>query len=43
MTCQIKDKTAALVKSETRLSEAQQFAHLGNWELDVSKNELSGF
>lgn len=42
MTCQIKDKTAALVKSETRLSEAQRIAHLGNWELDVNKNELSG-
>lgn len=42
MTCQIKDKTAALVKSETRLSEAQRIAHLGNWELDIGKNELSG-
>ncbi len=42
MACQIKDKTAALVKSETRLTEAQRIAHLGNWELDVNKNELSG-
>jgi len=42
MTCQIKDKTAALVKSESRLSEAQRIAHLGNWALDVNKNEFSG-
>lgn len=42
MTLQIKDRSAALLKSESRLSEAQRIAHLGNWEWDIEKNELNG-
>ena len=30
----------ALRKSEARLSEAQQIAHLGNWEWDITKNSI---
>ncbi len=32
--------TAALMKSENSLSEAQRIAHLGNWEWDIVNNEL---
>ncbi len=31
----------ALQKSEASLVEAQQIAHLGNWDWDIEKNELS--
>lgn len=31
----------ALQKSETRLSEAQQVAHIGNWEWDVITNKIT--
>ncbi|MBL9186662.1 MAG: PAS domain S-box protein [Opitutaceae bacterium] len=30
-----------LTESEARMREAQRIAHLGNWELDIAKNELS--
>lgn len=29
-----------LTESEARMREAQRIAHLGNWELDIAKNEL---
>jgi len=31
----------ALAKSEQRLNRAQEIAHLGSWELDLEKNELT--
>lgn len=40
MAHQIKTRTAALEKSESRLIEAQRIAHIGNWEWDIVKNEL---
>ncbi len=40
MAYQIKTRTAALEKSESRLIEAQKIAHIGNWEWDIAKNEL---
>lgn len=36
----IAERTAELAASETRLSRAQEIAHLGSWELDLVKNEL---
>jgi PAS domain S-box-containing protein len=30
----------SLIKSESRLKEAQRIAHIGNWELDIVRNEL---
>lgn len=36
----INERTTALIQSETRLAEAQQIAHIGNWEWDVIKNVL---
>lgn len=41
MSMDIKARTAALVKSNEKLAEAQRIAQLGNWEWDVVKNELS--
>ncbi|HHT9138426.1 MAG TPA: GAF domain-containing protein [Candidatus Wunengus sp. YC60] len=41
MTRHIKARTTALAKSESRLSEAQRIARIGNWEWDVIKNEVS--
>src|SRR3989339_1865072 len=40
MTHHIKARTTALTRSEARLAEAQQIAHLGNWEWDIVGNEL---
>ncbi len=40
MTQCIRARTTALIRSEARLSEAQQIAHLGNWEWDIVTNEL---
>src|SRR3989339_582268 len=40
MTNHINARTTALAKSEARLAEAQQIAHLGNWEWDIVGNEL---
>ncbi|MCR4322107.1 MAG: EAL domain-containing protein [Candidatus Brocadiaceae bacterium] len=37
----IKARITALTKSEARLAEAQRIAHIGNWEWDVIKNEVS--
>jgi len=30
-----------LTESEARMRDAQRIAHLGNWELDIAKNELT--
>src|SRR3989304_10409111 len=35
----IKTRTTALVRSEARLAESQQIAHLGSWEWDIVKNK----
>src|SRR3990172_5109504 len=40
MTDHIKSRTTALTRSEARLAEAQQIAHLGNWEWNIVGNEL---
>src|SRR3990172_13378850 len=37
---QIKTRPTALTRSEARLAEAQQIAHLGNWEWDIVGNEV---
>ena len=37
----IKARITAIAKSEARLAEAQRIAHIGNWEWDVIKNEVS--
>ncbi|HJW87544.1 MAG TPA: PAS domain S-box protein [Candidatus Brocadiaceae bacterium] len=34
----VNERTSALMQSEARLAEAQQIAHTGNWEWDVTKN-----
>ena len=39
MTRHIKTRTVALTKSEARLAESQQIAHLGSWEWDIVKNK----
>lgn len=39
MTRHIKDRTQELEKSNTRLAESQQIAHLGSWEWDIVKNK----
>src|SRR3990172_4828781 len=39
MTRHIKTRTTALVRSEARLAESQQIAHLGSWEWDIVKNK----
>ncbi len=36
----VNERTTALTQSEARLAEAQQIAHIGNWEWDVMKNVL---
>ncbi len=36
----VNERTVSLMQSETRLAEAQRIAHIGNWEWDVTKNEL---
>jgi|GEM_PF-633027 len=40
MTDHIKSRTTALIRSEARLAEAQQIAHIGNWEWDIVGNEV---
>ncbi|MBI5730572.1 MAG: PAS domain S-box protein, partial [Ignavibacteriales bacterium] len=35
-----REKQKALEHSNARLKEAQRMAHIGNWELDLQKNEL---
>lgn len=35
-----KKQEFALKKSESRLAEAREIAHLGNWEWDISENEV---
>jgi PAS domain S-box-containing protein len=35
-----KQAEAALLQSQARLSEAQRIAHLGNWEWDITINDL---
>lgn len=37
----VERRTEALQKSEARLREAQQIAHLGSWEIDLSTQKLS--
>lgn len=37
----VKERTLALAESESRLSRAQEIAHLGSWELDVVHNKLT--
>ncbi|HHT9107271.1 MAG TPA: PAS domain S-box protein [Candidatus Wunengus sp. YC64] len=41
MSRHIKGRTTALEKSNTRLAESQRIAHIGNWEWDVIKDEVS--
>ena len=36
----VNERTSALMQSEARLAEAQQIAHIGNWEWDVTKNVI---
>ena len=36
----LQDERKALVKSEQRLKEAQELAHVGHWELDLKSNAL---
>jgi len=36
----INTRTTALARSEARLAEAQQIAHIGSWEWDIVGNEL---
>ena len=38
MSNDIKDRTSDLIKSRASLAEAQQIAHIGNWEWDVVNN-----
>ncbi|MBM4054216.1 MAG: PAS domain S-box protein [Planctomycetes bacterium] len=40
MSHDIKTRTSELIKSNERLAEAQRIARLGNWEWDITKNEL---
>jgi PAS domain S-box-containing protein len=42
MSHNIKERTTALVESESRLTEAQRIGHIGNCEWDVAKNKLYG-
>ena len=35
MNCELKETNAELKKTKEQLIEAQEFAHLGYWELDV--------
>ena len=35
------ERTAELAANEARLSRSQEIAHLGSWELDLVKNELT--
>ncbi len=37
----VAERTAELTESEHRLARAQEIAHLGSWELDLAKNELT--
>ena len=37
----VAERTAELAASERRLAHAQEIAHLGSWELDLGKNELT--
>ncbi len=37
----VAQRTAALQRSEARLREAQQVAHLGSWELDVQTQKIT--
>ncbi len=36
----LKEERKALIKSEKRLKEAQELAHIGHWELDLKTNSL---
>jgi PAS domain S-box-containing protein len=36
-----REATARLTESEARLSRAQEMAHLGSWELDLTRNRLT--
>jgi PAS domain S-box-containing protein len=36
----LQDERKALIKSERRLKEAQELAHMGHWELDFKSNSL---
>jgi PAS domain S-box-containing protein len=36
----LQDERNALIKSELRLKEAQELAHVGHWELDLESNSL---
>lgn len=36
-----KESEALLLKNEARLKRSQEIAHLGSWELDLSKNQLT--
>ncbi len=38
---QIKQQEARLRRSETLLKEAQQYAHMGSWELDLTRKKLT--
>jgi PAS domain S-box-containing protein len=40
-TRKLKEKTEDLSKEKQKLSEAQKLAHIGNWEWDISNNEIS--
>jgi PAS domain S-box-containing protein len=37
----VKERTKDLRESEERLQRAQEISHLGSWELDLTKNELT--
>lgn len=38
---QVKESARLLKESEERLNRAQRIAHLGSWELDIERNELT--
>jgi len=38
---QIKEQNQSLIKNQERLSEAQQIAHTGHWEWDITTNNIT--